>query len=199
LVLLTTEISAPVSTKHLNLLVLTSSSPTVTVSSPELRCSSHRFIAICGQPFTSHDGQLTGCSTTLFCRFPDLTQPLFWGLLKSAESLPTPSLKRESLPLPRSLPILPLSVGLRRQSRATWPACPQIKLRIAFALAGENLLSSVHLLAACPSRLRTLHLKGGPLVAVEGDLFFAERIALFSFSSIAWDRRMDSPLLRTIV
>jgi len=43
--------------------------------------------------------------------------------------------------------------------------------------------------------------QGGVPLAVVGDLSFAERIALSSSSdnSIAWDRRMDSPLLRTTV
>jgi hypothetical protein len=82
-----------------------------------------------------------------------------------------------------------------------WPSHPQLKqLKTDFTLEGENLLNSMHLLAACPNLLHLLHLKGGQL-AVEGDLSFAERIALSSSSnnSMAWDRRMDSPLLRTMV
>ena len=131
--------------------------------------------------------------------FPDLFQPLPWALLKLSVSLPTTSLQRASLPiLPNilsvSLPTLPLYVGLRRQFHATCPSSPQLKqLKTVFTLTGENLFNSMHLLAACPSRLHLLHLKGGPL-AVEGDLSFAERIALSSSSdnSIAWDRRIDS-------
>lgn len=99
-----------------------------------------------------------------------------------------------------SLPTLSLYVGLRRQSRATCPSRPQLKqLKTVFTLVEKNLFNSIHLLAACPSLWHLLHLKGGPL-AVVGDLYFAERIALSSSSdnSIAWDRRMDSPLLRTI-
>jgi hypothetical protein len=45
-----------------------------------------------------------------------------------------------------------------------------------------------------------LHLKGGPLAEAE-EFSFMERIALSSSNeiSMAWDRKIDSPLLRTIV
>ena len=137
--------------------------------------------------------------------FPDLIQPLPWALLNFSVSLPTPPLSWASLLTLSSywvsLPTPSLYVGLRRQFRATWPSRPQLKeLKTAFTLARWYLIKSVHLLAACPSLLHLLHLKGGPL-AVEGDLSLAERIALSSSSdnSIVWDRRIDSPLLRTIV
>jgi hypothetical protein len=57
-----------------------------------------------------------------------------------------------------------------------------------------------HFLAMWPNLLHLLHIMGDQLAA-EGDLFFTERIALSSSikMSIVWDRRMDSPLIQTIV
>jgi hypothetical protein len=118
--------------------------------------------------------------------FPDLIQPLLWALQTSAVC-PSQTYFLHVCPCGQSLAkcVSPLQVK---------------QLDIAFTLALGNLLKLLHLLAVWPKLLYLIHLQGGPL-APEVDLSFTERIALSSSSeiSIACDRRMESPLLRTMV
>jgi hypothetical protein len=108
-------------------------------------------------------------------------------------SLPTLALNPGPLPAPTLL------IGLRQQSFVMCPSRLQLKqLAPVFRLLVGN-PELKHLLDLWPNLLHLLRRKCGPLAA-EGDLSFTERIALSSYEiSMAWDRRIGSTLLRTMV